>query len=187
VLHFFLELEKVGLVLRVLDHPLFRLWFAVPDSRDHFLPPCCISLLTIISYLTGYMREDYACLDFVNDSGSDKLRDALRAIFSAEARGRTAGQAPREALRRELARAYLAPRLETRPYNLSWGGGGRAAIVRSAVELLTSEDRSRLRVCAGEDCDWLFVDGSRNRSRRWCDMSTCGNRAKARRYHERWG
>ena len=133
------------------------------------------------------MREDYPCLDFVNASGSGKLRDSLRAILTAEACGHDAGRAPLRVLRRELGRAYGVPRLDTRPYQLSWADSARAVIVRSAVELLISEDRSRLRVCAAEDCDWLFVDASRNRSRRWCDMGTCGNRAKMRRYHERWG
>lgn len=52
----------------------------------------------------------------------------------------------------------------------------------SAVELLTSPDLGRVTRCSGEGCAWLFVDASKNRSRRWCDMSVCGNRAKARRY-----
>jgi predicted RNA-binding Zn ribbon-like protein len=55
----------------------------------------------------------------------------------------------------------------------------------SAGELLLSDDRKYLRECGGHDCDWLFLDTSRNHSRRWCDMKTCGNRAKARRHYER--
>jgi predicted RNA-binding Zn ribbon-like protein len=58
-------------------------------------------------------------------------------------------------------------------------------VVRSAADLLTSGDVGRLRECAAPDCTWLFVDHSRGKRRRWCDMSTCGNRAKARRYYER--
>ena len=59
-------------------------------------------------------------------------------------------------------------------------------VARSAAELLTSDRLDRLRQCESEKgCGWLFVDGSRNRSRRWCDMSDCGNRAKARRFHRR--
>lgn len=56
-------------------------------------------------------------------------------------------------------------------------------IVRSAAELLTNGPLDRLKQCAG--CSWLFLDGSRNRTRRWCDMRVCGNRAKARRHYER--
>jgi predicted RNA-binding Zn ribbon-like protein len=57
-------------------------------------------------------------------------------------------------------------------------------VVRSAVDLLTSEAIKRVGQCADEKgCGWLFWDSSRNRSRRWCDMRDCGNRAKARRFY----
>ncbi|HEX7735295.1 MAG TPA: ABATE domain-containing protein [Ktedonobacteraceae bacterium] len=58
-------------------------------------------------------------------------------------------------------------------------------IIRDAAELLTSPDLRFVRMCASDDCDWLFLDTSKNHSRRWCDMNTCGNRAKARRYYGR--
>ena len=65
---------------------------------------------------------------------------------------------------------------------LSWPSG---LIARSAADLLTSEKRDRVRECAGPGCAWLFLDMSRNCSRRWCDMADCGNRAKARRNYAR--
>lgn len=58
-------------------------------------------------------------------------------------------------------------------------------LARAAVALLTSDSLNRLRRCANETCGWLFIDQSRNHSRRWCDMSSCGNRAKARRNYAR--
>jgi predicted RNA-binding Zn ribbon-like protein len=60
-------------------------------------------------------------------------------------------------------------------------------IAASAAELLVSAGRERVRVCGAEEagCTWLFVDESKNRSRRWCSMSECGNRAKARRHRTR--
>lgn len=58
-------------------------------------------------------------------------------------------------------------------------------VVRSTADLLTSPERDRIRECAGEDCGWVFLDLSRNRSRRWCDMEDCGNRAKAHRHYDR--
>ncbi len=58
-------------------------------------------------------------------------------------------------------------------------------IVQSAADLLTSESLDRVRLCKAEDCGWLFVDASKNRSRRWCAMSDCGNRAKVRRHRQR--
>jgi len=54
-----------------------------------------------------------------------------------------------------------------------------------AAELLASEDLSRLRQCKGEECGWLFMDGSRNRSRQWCEMRDCGNLAKVKRFRQR--
>ena len=56
----------------------------------------------------------------------------------------------------------------------------------SAVDLMTSEYYERVGQCADEDgCGWLFVDTSKNHSRRWCDINDCGNRAKQRRYQKR--
>jgi predicted RNA-binding Zn ribbon-like protein len=51
--------------------------------------------------------------------------------------------------------------------------------------LLTSEAISRLRACGSETCRWLFLDTSKNHTRRWCDMKVCGNRMKARRFQAR--
>jgi predicted RNA-binding Zn ribbon-like protein len=53
--------------------------------------------------------------------------------------------------------------------------------------LLTSAAMSRLRSCQTEICRWLFLDTSKNHSRRWCDMKVCGNRMKARRFQARQG
>lgn len=53
----------------------------------------------------------------------------------------------------------------------------------AALELLGSEHRGRLRLCPGQHCGWLFLDTSKSGRRRWCDMATCGNLAKARRHY----
>ena len=59
-------------------------------------------------------------------------------------------------------------------------------VVQSAVNLLQSDDRQRIGQCEDDrGCGWLFLDTSRNRSRRWCSMDSCGNRAKAARHHAR--
>lgn len=60
-----------------------------------------------------------------------------------------------------------------------------AAMAMSATELLLGRDRSALRLCPGHRCGWLFLDRSRGGLRRWCQMETCGNRAKARAHHSR--
>jgi predicted RNA-binding Zn ribbon-like protein len=53
----------------------------------------------------------------------------------------------------------------------------------SATNLVASEDALRVKECATDNCNWLFLDASKNRSRRWCEMKECGNRAKARRHY----
>lgn len=58
-------------------------------------------------------------------------------------------------------------------------------IAESAAALLTSSDLAKVRECEASDCYWIFLDNSRNRSRRWCTMSACGNREKARRHYRR--
>jgi predicted RNA-binding Zn ribbon-like protein len=58
-------------------------------------------------------------------------------------------------------------------------------LAASAISLLTSAEGKRIRACAGDRCDWLFVDGSRNHMRRWCSMDECGNRAKMKRRQRR--
>jgi predicted RNA-binding Zn ribbon-like protein len=58
-------------------------------------------------------------------------------------------------------------------------------VLQSAAELLTSDEIHQVRECNSDRCTWLFVDRSRTHRRRWCDMKTCGNRAKARRHYQR--
>ena len=58
-------------------------------------------------------------------------------------------------------------------------------IAQAAADLLTSKGSPEIRECDAPNCAWLFLDRSRNHSRRWCDMKTCGNRQKARRHYQR--
>ncbi|MGZ3611168.1 MAG: CGNR zinc finger domain-containing protein [Ktedonobacteraceae bacterium] len=59
------------------------------------------------------------------------------------------------------------------------------SVVRSAADFLTSDNLYAVRVCASDSCNWLFIDTSKNHSRRWCNMKSCGNREKARRFYTR--
>jgi predicted RNA-binding Zn ribbon-like protein len=58
-------------------------------------------------------------------------------------------------------------------------------LANAAAELLTATDLSRVKRCRGDCCDMYFLDTSRNRTRTWCEMSACGNRAKAAAYYDR--
>jgi predicted RNA-binding Zn ribbon-like protein len=122
------------------------------------------------------------------------LREALYGIFSARAAGLPAPASDlrtiNKAIGKAMTRAGLSPSAAG-GFEWSWPdaplGVDRVAwwVARSASELLTSKDLTGVRECAGYDCGRLFMDGTKNRSRRWCDMASCGNRAKGRRHYER--
>lgn len=58
-------------------------------------------------------------------------------------------------------------------------------VAQSAAELLTEAEPERIKECGSDNCNWLFYDVSKNRSRRWCEMKDCGNRAKQKRHRSR--
>ena len=58
-------------------------------------------------------------------------------------------------------------------------------VALSANDLLFSDALHRIGQCSGRDCRWLWIDRTRNHTRRWCDMAVCGNRAKAHRHYQR--
>jgi predicted RNA-binding Zn ribbon-like protein len=59
------------------------------------------------------------------------------------------------------------------------------AAARTIGHFLAATNFDRLKICPGRNCAWFFVDLSKNHSRRWCDMATCGNLAKARQFQNR--
>jgi predicted RNA-binding Zn ribbon-like protein len=114
------------------------------------------------------------------------LRDALYDAFAAIARGEAIDAEDLEAINVEVARVRighdLAPAYESDPRGLAEPLG---PIVLRAFDLLTTSQRDRVRICAADTCAFLFLDRSKNGSRRWCDMQQCGNREKARRHYAR--
>ena len=121
------------------------------------------------------------------------LRENVYRIFSRLARGKAPEAEDIQLLNSVLHKALRRLELQVQGGVLQWSWDKSAVsldspiwpIVRSAANLLTSEEAISTRECASETCSWLFVDRSRTRRRRWCDMSTCGNRAKARRHYQR--
>lgn len=143
--------------------------------------------------LAAGARRDPAAAASALDAAR-RLREALYGLFAAQARGRRVASADLEAVNCVLHEALPHLRVTRRSGGYSWGwdedGEGSLAsplrpIARSAAELLTSAELGRVRECDGATCTWLFLDWSRNRSRRWCSMESCGNRAKARRHYHR--
>jgi predicted RNA-binding Zn ribbon-like protein len=115
------------------------------------------------------------------------LRTDLYALFRAIALGEEASPESLEALKRAereaLSHASLVP--EGGRFAWEWRQGEELKgvlwpVAHAATGLLTSGPLDRLKRCAG--CRWLFLDGSRNKSRRWCTMEDCGTHEKMRRY-----
>ena len=121
------------------------------------------------------------------------LREAIFSIFSSVAAGRRAPAEALEILNAALPAALGALRLvqDRQGFLLRFASddealdGVLAPVVRAASDLLVSDERERIRECGSDTCAWLFLDRSKNGTRRWCDMKVCGNRAKARRHYEK--
>jgi predicted RNA-binding Zn ribbon-like protein len=123
------------------------------------------------------------------------LREAVYRLLSATAQGQPADPADLDLINTELptslAHSRLAPAAEG--YALQWPAQPDALdrllwpVAYSAADLLTDPELlSRVGECADDrGCGYLFLDMTKNHSRRWCDMKDCGNRAKARRHYER--
>ncbi len=132
------------------------------------------------------------------------LRHVLQRLFASIAAGERPGSSRddfndllAETLKRlrvaPIASAAKAARARAAQSPVEWDWQGREGdlesvlwpVVRSAADLLTSREARRVRVCGGPDCGWIYVDRSRNRLRRWCQMETCGTLEKSRRRSER--
>ena len=127
-----------------------------------------------------------------------ELREALYAIFAAIAAQNTPATSDLALLNEALPRAFTLPEIapeaggERDGFGIHWRGDDNGLdgilwpILRSAARLLTAGEHSRIGQCADDrGCGYLFFDTSRNRSRRWCDMKYCGNRAKSQRHYAR--
>src|SRR5215203_2317187 len=124
------------------------------------------------------------------------LREALYRIMLAGMAGVAPDPARLETFNRELQLAMARAGVHPGPDGLRWGWSTSPTgtvdlaqplwpVVRSAADLLTEPSLERVKRCPGEGCGWLFLDTSRNSSRRWCDMASCGNRARVRAFAAR--
>ncbi|GAA1589987.1 CGNR zinc finger domain-containing protein [Kribbella sancticallisti] len=113
------------------------------------------------------------------------VREVVYGVLLPLARGNEPAKADLSALRGLVAGALA----EARPKGiqpLDWEAADLpAALALAAARLLEHEDLGRLHECQDGDCGWLFLDRSKNGSRRWCSSGDCGNRARARRHYQR--
>ena len=138
----------------------------------------------------------------LNTSESDARRTLKRAIelrettyflFLAAVKRRRAPDARLRIFNRFLKSAQVPDKVAWQKHALTRTYGDLAQspdgpfwpVIDAAARLLTSPDCRRVRECKENTCRWLFLDRSKNHSRRWCNMQICGNRVKARRFYAR--
>lgn len=118
------------------------------------------------------------------------LRESLYRIFFKSLRSLQVEQDDLTFLNQELHQGlgYQKLHAASSGYHWTWDLPGSELdsilwpVASSAAELLVSGYLGLLKVCDGDDCGWLFVDRSKNHSRRWCTMKDCGNVEKVRKY-----
>jgi predicted RNA-binding Zn ribbon-like protein len=151
---------------------------ADPERRiDRFADPVVMDAFPAGANRHGGERDVFGALEPVSAharTGLIDLREAIDRHFRAEILGTGAPTLLADLLDAISASLRLSG---MRPQALD------TATARSALMLVARPEPERLKICP--NCHWLFLDRSRNRSRAWCDMAVCGNRAKASRHYHR--
>ena len=119
------------------------------------------------------------------------MRETVCRIFSALAEGEPVGSDDLKGFAAALATAPPRDRLACKGDTCGWIIEAPlpsmpellAPVLWSTGDLMVNAPHRRIRRCANEKCLWLFIDESKSGTRRWCQMSACGNRAKARRHY----
>jgi predicted RNA-binding Zn ribbon-like protein len=121
-----------------------------------------------------------------------ELRETIYRVFAAIAEGTEPASADLAAIQTAHLAALGHARLTRNGDRYEWVWNEDPALDRplwpiamSAVELLTTDRLDRVKQCRSADCGWLFLDVSKNATRRWCSMDVCGSRAKMRRQYAR--
>jgi predicted RNA-binding Zn ribbon-like protein len=170
------ELETVRLFVNTLHDDLAVEDLAAPDALGSWLAEHGLAPAGAIARPADLRR-------------AREVREAIRGLLYAN-NGAPLDPDAVDALNRAAARARITPAFEA---NDRWRIEPAAQGVDEALgRLLAIVFRSmsegtwhRLKACGDDGCRWAFYDSSKNRSGRWCDMTTCGNRAKARAYRKR--
>ena len=126
-------------------------------------------------------------------SKAKELREIIYRLFSATIFNKTPLKKDLLVFNKYLSRSMRDSQIVRTKDGYAWDNAGNKTqldwilnpIIRSAADVLLSDDLRRIKACADPACGWLFIDVSRNQSRRWCDMKDCGNRAKATRFYQK--
>jgi predicted RNA-binding Zn ribbon-like protein len=144
----------------------------IEPSRDHIAAPGDLTAWARRAGVPGAADEPTLA----------RARALRRTIYSVFRPIAEAAEPAPESLETFHAEAISAARLLP-DFTFAWDGDVLAPIAVAAVDLLRFGPLDRIKVCDG--CPWLFLDTSRNHSRRWCSMDDCGARTKMRRYRAR--
>jgi predicted RNA-binding Zn ribbon-like protein len=141
----------------------------------------------------GVLHEDHAGPWTAADLDQVRsVRDALHEVVDAVVEARRPDTGAVDVVNETLARGVV-PHLDCDGTTVKIGhrhgaspvGDAVASLAAPIVHELASGRSDRFRICANDTCRWTFFDGSPTARRRWCDMRTCGNRAKAARHRQR--
>jgi predicted RNA-binding Zn ribbon-like protein len=117
------------------------------------------------------------------------VREALRDLLSDHNEVETDVAGATAVLDEAARRAGLGVRFVTGGTRAEPSTGGvRGAIGRILAEVsagMADGTWERMKACRADDCRWAFLDTAKNRTRAWCSMQSCGNRAKVQAYRER--
>jgi predicted RNA-binding Zn ribbon-like protein len=124
---------------------------------------------------------------------STKLRESLAQAFYAVLDGQSPSATTLGNLDRHFKAAHDNQKLSWNQPHFEWCLSGMESkaelplwlLALTTSDLMTGESMHLVRACDNPECRWLFLDTSKNHTRRWCDMKLCGNRMKARRFKAR--
>jgi predicted RNA-binding Zn ribbon-like protein len=120
---------------------------------------------------------------------SRELREALAEFFYCALDGETPTAIQLKIMERHFQAARLHQKLQWKDSRLNWTFTTEDTaelpmwlLALRASDLITSDAMAMVHACNNSECKWLFLDTSKNHTKRWCDMKLCGNRMKARRF-----
>jgi predicted RNA-binding Zn ribbon-like protein len=121
------------------------------------------------------------------------LREVIYRVFHTVASGSNPNVGDLDSLNRALSDAPRRTSLQRTDSGFGWevpeskisASSLLAPVLWSTGDLLVGPQLARVRECSNDKCLWLFLDDSKNGTRRWCSMQACGNRAKAHRHYLR--
>lgn len=174
-----LELQRDGLVDRLADAETALRWL-----QQHEL----LHRETLDALLAAYAGDDEDRLL----RRIRRLRAALREVLDATVERRLPAQSALGDVNRALRTQYVQELLPA-PNGVSLDHrhegdpveGALSRLAEAIAREVTSAEQERLRICANDQCRWVFKDDSPGARRKWCSMAVCGNRAKVARHRRR--